>query len=131
MAEDYELLLSCRHDPDDRILTLVCDRVEKEAPANAAPQGFRVMIIHGKAMLPPDPAPGTRALDVDLRGTQPESQFGTKRVEATLRGSYSPPSAGGWDGELSAEGAPRDLVHPVADALLARIMAFLATSPAE
>jgi hypothetical protein len=27
VAGDLELLLSCQHDPDDRILTLVCDRV--------------------------------------------------------------------------------------------------------
>jgi hypothetical protein len=82
-------------------------------------------------MLPPAPPPGLRALAIRVTGTQPASQFGTKQIAAILTGSYAPPSAGDWENELTAEGVPRDLVHPVADALLGRIEAFLATSPTE
>ncbi len=130
-AGDPELLLSCRHDPDDRILTLVCGRVEREAPGVAAAGGYGVTIIHGKAGLSPAPASGTRALDIQVTGTHPESQFSTKQVKAVLTGSYAPSSTGDWASEFTAEGAPRDLVHPVADALLERLEAFLATSPTD
>lgn len=131
VAGDFQILLGCQHDPDDRILTLVCDRVEREAAGIAAAAGYDVTIIAGKPVLPPAPAPGMRALDIRLTGTRPESQFGTKHVEAILTGSYAPPSAGDWVRELAADGKPRDLVHPVADALLGRLQAFLATSPTE
>lgn len=129
VAGDLDLLLSCRHDPDDRILTLVCDRVEHEAGGIATAAGYNLIIIRGKAMLPPAPPPGMRALDIGITGTRPASQFGTKHIGAILTGSYAPPSAGNWENELTAEGVPRDLVHPVADALLGRLEAFLAASP--
>jgi len=131
VPDDLELLLSCRHDSDDRILTLVCDRVEREAAAIAAAAGYGVTIIRGKAVLPPAPAAGARALDIQVMGTRPDSQFGTKQVEAFLTGSFAAPAGGDWESELTAEGAPRDLVHPVADALLARLEAFLAARPTE
>jgi hypothetical protein len=131
MAGNAELLLSCRHAPDDQILALVCDRVEREAATIASAAGYGVTIIRGKATLPPVPVAETRALDIQVTGTRPESPFGTKKVTALVTGTYAPPAAGHWESELTAKGAPRDLLHPVADALLARLEAFLATSPTE
>lgn len=97
----------------------------------AADAGYRVTLSVGKPVMPQHPAADARTLDIQVTGTRPGSQFGTKHIEALLSGGYAADPAGGWESELTAEGAPRDLVHPIADALLTRIAVFLATNPAD
>lgn len=126
VAEEPGLLLSCRHDSADSILSIICDRVAKEAPVIAGAYGYRVRMSDSD-VTETDTGETDRALDIELSATAPPSQFAIKRIDAALRGRYPRTTVGPWSSELTAEGVARDLVHPVADAVLDRIEAFLST----
>ena len=117
------LRLSCLHDPADEILSIVCDRVRRESVQVAGSLGYLVEAEDS-------PADGseraTRSLDIRLAADRPESPFASKRIDARLTGRTAGADNNPWEQEMTAEGIPRDLVHPVADALLGRIEAFLA-----
>ena len=126
VAGEETLRLGCIHDASDDILSIVCQRVEREATMVAGAAGFRLQVVTDGAGTG-DPPDGGRTLEITLTATRPDSQFGTKRIDAILVGRFATDAATLWDTEITAEGVPRDLVHPVADALLERIEAFLAT----
>ena len=117
------LRLSCLHDPADEILSIVCDRVRRESIQVAGSLGYLVEAEDS-------PADGseaaTRSLDIRLTADGPDSPFASKRIDARLTGRTAGSDNNPWELEMTAEGVPRDLVHPVADALLGRIEAFLA-----
>ncbi len=129
-AEEPALLLSCRHDARDEILSIICRRVETEAVGVARAAGYSLE-VPGDSLGGRPLENGSRSLDISLTATRPDSQFAAKRIDVNLVGRFSVPEAPPWEVELAAEGAPRDLVHPVADALLGRIEAFLATAVPE
>lgn len=125
-SQESGLVLACRHDAGDEILAIVCRRVEAEASAVAAAAGYSLEIA-GEPMREGPGESGRRFLDIGLTATRPDSQFGNKRIDAALVGRFAIAGAPPWEVDLAAEGVPRDLVHPVADALLERVEAFLAT----
>jgi hypothetical protein len=125
-AEESALVLACRHDAGDEILAIVCRRVEAEASGVAAAAGYSLE-ISGEPIGDEPRESGRRFLDISLTATRPHSQFGNKRIDAALVGRFAAAGAPPWEVDLTAEGVPRDLVHPVADALLERVEAFLAT----
>ena len=121
------IVVACRPEPGDEILEFICRRIQADAPGLAAAYGM-TLSVEGPVQ-PRDnwqPPRDTVALEVLLTGTRPASQFAQKEITAQLLG---PPLQGGsepWSRGLSATGVPRDLVHPVADAILQNIDAFLA-----
>jgi hypothetical protein len=126
VAGEQTLRLGCIHDASDDILSIICQRVEREATMVAGAAGFRLAVV-ADGVGTGDPPAGGRTLEITLTATRPDSQFGTKRIGASLVGRFATDAATPWNGEIAAEGVPRDLVHPVADALLERIEVFLAT----
>lgn len=119
------LRLSCLHDPTDEILGIICDRVRRESTQIAGSLGYVV----DAADRPADGSElATRSLDIRLTANRPDSPFASKRIHARLTGRTAGADHTPWEQELTAEGIARDLVHPVADALLERIEALL-TAP--
>ncbi|MGD8978348.1 MAG: hypothetical protein PVG91_12140 [Gammaproteobacteria bacterium] len=119
------VVVACRPDPGDKILEFICRRIAADAPELAHARGMTLSVegpVHPRDhwQAPRD----TLALEVLLTGTRPASQFAQKEITARLIG---PPLGGGenWSTGIAATGVPRDLVHPVADAVLANIDAFL------
>ncbi len=129
-AGEPALILGCRHDARDEILTIICRRVETEATGVARAAGYSLE-VSGDSLADTPLENGSRSLDISLTATRPDSQFADKRIDVSLVGRFSAREAPPWEVELAAEGVPRDLVHPVADALLGRIEAFLATAAPE
>ena len=129
-AGEPAFILGCRHDARDEILTIICRRVETEAVDVARAAGYSLQVSRNSSANK-SLGNGSRSLDISLTATRPDSQFADKRIDAALVGRFSVQQAPPWEVELAAEGAPRDLVHPVADALLGRIEAFLATAAPE
>lgn len=127
LAGESTLILSCQHDTRDEILAIICRRVEADTAAIAQAAGF-TLEISGESLGVKPPEKGNRSLDIHLTATQPDSQFGQKRIDAALVGRFAIANTPAWEVDLTAEGVPRDLVHPVADALLERVEAFLATA---
>jgi hypothetical protein len=126
-AGESIFVLSCRHDTRDDILAIICRRVEAETAGIAQAAGFSLE-ISGESLGVKPLEKGNRSLDIRLTATQPDSQFSQKRIDAALVGRFANADAPPWEVDLAAEGVPRDLVHPVADALLERVEAFLATA---
>ena len=126
LAGESTLVLGCRHDARDEILAIICRRVEAETAGVAQAAGFSLE-ISGESLGVKPLEKGNRSLEIRLTATQPDSQFGQKRIDANLVGRFAIANAPPWEVDLTAEGVPRDLVHPVADALLGRVEAFLAT----
>ena len=124
------LEIGCSQERADEILRIICDRVVSEVRALAAESGYRVIDVSGSA---DDSGAGhaLRSVRISLDATQPPGRFDIKQIDAKLVGSYGPGNAQPWENELSAKGVSRDLVHPVADALVMRVTAFLASSPAD
>ena len=116
----------CRSDPDDQILGYICRRIEADAPRLALEYGMRLSVERGAVAEDRWTAPrDTVPLEVVLTATRPTSQFATKEITTALS---APPIELGdppWSATFVASGVPRDLVHPVADAALERISAFL------
>ena len=128
-AGDPSLWLNCRNGAGDQILTIICDRVVREAPMVAGAYGFSVRITEGDATVS-DVGEADLVLDVEVTATSPRSQFAKKRIDVALTGRHPGTTEDSWTSEMTAEGVPRDLVHPVADAILDRLEAFLgATGP--
>ena len=130
-ADENGLLeIGCSPERPDEILRIICDRVVGEVRTLAAESGYRVIDVSGR---PGGPGAGEvlRSVRISLDATQPPGRFDIKQVDAKLVGSYGPSDAQPWESELSAKGVSRDLVHPLADALVMRVTAFLASSPTE
>ena len=122
--------VGCEHQRPDEILSIICDRVVNEVRVLAADSGYRVVDVSGRTT-EPSATDALRTIRVSLDATQPPGRFEIKTIDAKLTGSYEVQGAEPWTSELSAKGVPRDLVHPVADALVMRVSAFLASSPTE
>lgn len=120
------VVVACRPEPGDQILDFICRRIQADAPELAHARGMTLAVegpVHpqDRWQAPRD----TVALEVALTGTRPASQFGQKEITARLSGP-SLDGDDGWSTGIAATGVPRDLVHPVADAVLANIDAYLA-----
>ena len=124
------LEIGCRQERPDEILRIICDRVVGEVRTLAAESGYRVVDV---SALPADSGAGgvLRSVWISLDATQPPGRFDIKQIDAKLVGSYGSTADRTWENELSARGVSRDLVHPVADAIVMRVAAFLASSPTE
>ena len=66
-----------------------------------------------------------------MDATQVQGPFNIKEIEARMVGTFGVAEYPPWESKLSAKGAPRDLVHPVADALVIRVTTFLASPPGQ
>ncbi|UCC13335.1 MAG: hypothetical protein JSW21_07950 [Gammaproteobacteria bacterium] len=123
VAADLSVLsLSCIREPGDEILDVICQRVEREAGSAALRAGYRLVLPAA------DPVgDGGRSLVIELTANSPESLFGNKRIQVVMTGRQAAESAAAWESRFNAEGVPRDLVHPVADAVLRKIEGFLAS----
>jgi hypothetical protein len=120
------VVVLCRVDPADQILGFVCRRIEADAAALAAEYGMQLSVEQTSTNERHWTAPrDTVPLEVLLEATRPASQFGTKQVTVQLSAPAIVPGEPPWSSAFIATGVPRDLVHPVADAALERISAFL------
>jgi len=124
VAADLPIIsLSCAHDPGDEILDLICQRVEREARPAAMRAGYRLVLPAT------DPVgDGERSLVIELTANTPDSRFGDKRIQALMSGRRGTGPDAVWESRFDAQGVPRDLVHPVADAVLGQVEAFLASA---
>lgn len=121
------MVVACRPEPGDQILEFICRRIQADAPGLALAYGM-TLSVEGPVQ-PRDhwqPPRDTVALEVVLTGTRPASQFAQKEITAHLAGPPLQDGSEPWSRGMSATGVPRDLVHPVADAILQNIDAFLA-----
>lgn len=122
--------IGCQRERPDEILDIICKRVVNEVRILASDAGHRVIDVSGRG--PEAASSGAlRTVRISLDATQPPGRFDIKQIDAKLTGTYGLQAAEPWTSELSAKGVPRDLVHPVADALVMRVSAFLASSPGE
>ena len=126
-AKNYlPVIVVCRADSEDQILGYICRRIEADAPGLATEYGMRLTVEYGPVSdahwTPPR---DTVPLEIVLTANRPESQFGTKEIAAQLTAPAIEPGDAPWSSAFVATGVPRDLVHPVADATLERIGAFL------
>jgi len=120
------VVVICRSDPDDQILGYICRRIEADAPRLALEYGMRLSVERGAVAQDHWTAPrDTVPLEVVLTATRPASQFSTKEITTQLSAPPIEPGDSPWAATFVATGVPRDLVHPVADAALERISAFL------
>ena len=124
IAADLPVIsLSCVHEPSDEILDLICQRVEREARPAAMRAGYRMVLPAT------DPAgDGERSLVIELTANTPDSRFGNKRIQALMTGRHGTGPQAVWESRFGAEGVARDLVHPVTDAVLGQVEAFLASA---
>lgn len=120
------VVVVCRADPDDQILGYICRRIEADAPRLALEYGMRLSVERGSVEDQHWSAPrDTVPVEVLLTATRPASQFSDKEITAQLTAPPIEPGNPPWSSTFVATGVPRDLVHPVADAALERIGAFL------
>jgi hypothetical protein len=120
------VVVVCRADTADEILGYICRRIEADAPGLAAGYGMQLSVEHAGATEQHWTAPrDTVPLELELSATRPTSQFGVKEITAQLSAPPIVPGEPPWSSAFVASGVPRDLVHPVADAALERIGAFL------
>lgn len=121
------VVVACRPQPGDQILEFICRRVQADAPGLASAYGMTLSvegpISPGDHWQPPR---DTIPLDVILTGTRPASEFGQKEITAQVVAPTVGSADGPWSRGMAATGVPRDLVHPVADAILESIDMFLA-----
>lgn len=121
------MVVACRPEPGDQILEFICRRIQADAPGLAQAYGMSLSV---EGPVGPrdqwEPPRDTVALEIALTGTRPASQFAQKEITAHLAGPPLHDGSEPWSRGLSATGVPRDLVHPVADAILQNIDAFLA-----
>ena len=120
------VVVVCRADPEDEILGFICRRIEADAPGLAMEHGMRLSVERTTVSDTHWTAPrDTLPVELALTATRPASQFGSKEITTQL---IAPPIERGdppFSSTFVATGVPRDLVHPVADAALERIGAFL------
>ncbi len=130
LDERPAMAIGCDHDGTDEILEIICRRVVDEVRALAGESGLRTIDTSG---LPEgrDGSDAVRAVRIDLSATRARGSFDTKTIDARLVGTYGVADHAPWESELTAKGLPRDLVHPVADALIMRVTTFLATDPGQ
>jgi hypothetical protein len=124
------LAIGCNHDGSEVILEIICRRVVDEVRALAGESGLSTLETSD---LPegPDGSDALRAVRIDLLATPAQGSFDTKTIDARLVGTYGVADHAPWKSGLTAKGPSRDLVHPVADALIMRVTAFLATAPGQ
>jgi len=121
------VVVACRPQPGDQILEFICRRIQADAPGLASAYGM-TLTVEGP-IKPRDhwqPPRDTIPLDVILTGTQPATEFGQKEITAQVVAPTVSTADGLWSRGMAATGVPRDLVHPVADAILETIDMFLA-----
>jgi len=121
------VVVACRPEPGDQILEFICRRVQADAPGLASAYGMK-LTVEGPVR-PGDhwqPPRDTIPLDVILTGTLPASEFAQKEITAQVVAPTFSSADGPWSRSMAATGVARDLVHPVADAILETIDMFLA-----
>ena len=124
------LEIGCHHDGSDAILDIICRRVVDEILSLAGKSGLRAIDTSGLAE-GSGGADAVRAVRIDMDATQVQGPFNIKEIEARMVGTFGVAEYPPWESKLSAKGAPRDLVHPVADALVIRVTTFLASPPGQ
>lgn len=104
--------MDCRYPADDEILQLVCGRLRRDVVVLGEAHGVEFRWW-------PDPGHATWLVTVELQANRPHSAFGRKEVRGLVTGNL--PGGGAedrtWERGFEAAGVPRDLVHPVADAV--------------
>lgn len=124
-----EVVFGCQFDAGDEILGHICRRASQDAREAGAEYGLEVSVAEPNSVsgVAWGHGEGFIQLVLLMEATRPDSQFGQKIITCTLDGHRMPRKKAGGPGQrtdpaernvsFEATGVPRDLVHPVADAV--------------
>jgi hypothetical protein len=132
-----EIVFGCEYDTSDEILGHICRRAGSDAMRLASNTNLELQVTEPNSVSNAVWGHGDGFIQVTLqmKATRPASQFAKKVISCTLDGRRMPEAAGRrageradpavWSVSFEAEGVPRDLVHPVADAVEQQVATYL------
>lgn len=136
-APKQEIVFGCEYDTSDEILGHICRRAGSDALRLAAASGLELQVTEPNSVSNAVWGHGDGFIQITLQmtATRPGSQFGQKIITCTLDGRRMPEAAARrpgdqpdpaiWGVSFEAQGVPRDLVHPVADAVEQQVESYL------
>ncbi|MGI9263513.1 MAG: hypothetical protein ACR2QU_01205 [Gammaproteobacteria bacterium] len=132
-----EIVFGCEYDTSDEILGHICRRAGSDALRLASNTNLEMQVTEPNSVSSAVWGHGDGFIQVTLqmKATRPSSQFAKKVIACTLDGRRMPeaaarrpgekPDPAVWSVSFEAEGVPRDLVHPVADAVEQQVATYL------
>ena len=136
-APKQEIVFGCEYDTSDEILGHICRRAGSDALRLAAATGLELQVTEPNSVSNAVWGHGDGFIQITLQmtATQTKSQFAQKIITCSLDGRRMPEAAARrpgdqadpaiWGVSFEAQGVPRDLVHPVADAVEQQVESYL------
>ena len=137
-APQQEIIFGCEYDAADEILGHICRRAGSDAIRLAAATHLELQVAEPNSVSTAVWGHGDGFIQITLQmtATKATSQFAQKTITCILDGRRMPeaaarrpgdqPDPAVWSVSFEAQGVPRDLVHPVADAVEQQIESYLA-----
>lgn len=137
-APQQEIVFGCEYDTSDEILGHICRRAGSDALRLAAANRLEMQVTEPNSVSNAVWGHGDGFIQITLQltATRPESQFAQKLITCNIDGRRMPEAAARrpgdqpdpaiWSVSFEAQGVPRDLVHPVADAVEQQVESYLA-----
>jgi hypothetical protein len=137
-APQQEIIFACEYDTSDEILGHICRRAGSDAIRLAAATRLELQVAEPNSVSNAVWGHGDGFIQITLQmtATQAASQFAQKIITCNLDGRRMPeaaarrpgdqPDPAVWSVSFEAQGVPRDLVHPVADAVEQQVESYLA-----